>query len=811
MLRPWITNLPPPFNEDDVAFYAYGGVEAYFSKTTRDNNIIAFCPTSTIVSNRRVDYLLRVFDAKHWTGEPWDRTTVTKFLEYLWGRLLAQKVLLDGNVNNIPCARLNCERLRFFKPSQWFRCNRCGRITYLNVRGVCPAWKCVGQLEQLDIEQHFGPDHHYRNVYRQMVPRDLRVREHTAQLGLERALRYQQQFKNKELDVLSCSTTFELGVDVGDLEVVFMRDVPPSPANYAQRAGRAGRRTNSAAFILTFCNRAHHDFYYFDHPQAMIKGEIATPFFKVDNARIAIRHIYSSAWAFFWKAHREFFASVGKVDDQGGFAAFRTYLDSHPGDLRSFLQRFLPRDLQVRLGIDSFAWVKKLFQEKPDKNDPEVAVTLSQSLAEYREAVQTIQRDIDARNAKNAPTDYLKRRLQNYRNTNILTFLSREDITPRYGFPVNTVELKVEDNASYTVRRDKSSYVLSRDLSQAISEYAPGAQVVVDGHLLTSRYLRRTPLGKDYGKYFNFKICPECKSITFQVEQDEDTLRKCRACGCDYMAPGGICPPKKTMLVPEFGFIAEREQKKPGLVRPQRSSRGTPFHVRSNSPQWRQLTGGTGRVEYALLYGEEIAILGNDTILICQRCGYAISMFDGQEAGKSHKNSRGEPCQGGKMAARRTASFGKPLTLGYRYKTDVFQVHFPDIDMAHYPRALSVLYAVLKAISIVLNIDADDYYGCLDYYQDDDSARGCYLLTIYDNTPGGAGHISRIERENGLQKVLQTACDIVGHCTCGGANGDASCYACLREYRNQAHHELITRQLALEVFAQLGIFPSERG
>mgnify|MGYP002508402301 CR=1 FL=1 len=87
----------------------------------------------------------------------------------------------------------------------------------------------------------------------------LHIKEHTAQLGREEQQKYQEMFVNKEINALSCSTTFEMGVDVGDLETVYLRNMPPSPANYVQRAGRAGRGKNAAAFSLTYAKLSSHD------------------------------------------------------------------------------------------------------------------------------------------------------------------------------------------------------------------------------------------------------------------------------------------------------------------------------------------------------------------------------------------------------------------------------------------------------------------------------------------------------------------------------------------------------------------------
>ena len=92
---------------------------------------------------------------------------------------------------------------------------------------------------------------HYARLYSSSHSEPLYIKEHTAQLAKDQQTRYQEAFVQKKINALSCSTTFEMGVDVGSLETVYMRDVPPSPSNYVQRAGRAGRAKHSAAFVMT--------------------------------------------------------------------------------------------------------------------------------------------------------------------------------------------------------------------------------------------------------------------------------------------------------------------------------------------------------------------------------------------------------------------------------------------------------------------------------------------------------------------------------------------------------------------------------
>lgn len=138
-----------------------------------------------------------------------------------------------------------------YKTSKYYICSKCGRLTPYNVHNKCVQDKCDGILSEVDPDKALASNY-YRRQYKTKKIESIVVKEHTAQLDRKKAKQYQQDFKNKKINILSCSTTFEMGIDIGDLETVFMRNVPPSPANYVQRAGRAGRRKDSAAYILTY-------------------------------------------------------------------------------------------------------------------------------------------------------------------------------------------------------------------------------------------------------------------------------------------------------------------------------------------------------------------------------------------------------------------------------------------------------------------------------------------------------------------------------------------------------------------------------
>jgi hypothetical protein len=208
-------------------------------------------------------------------------------------------------------------------------------------------------------------------------PIDLIAAEHTAAIGavmedqsFSEAEKHELLFQDVDLDeqppepavdVLSCTTTMEVGIDIGKLSGVALRNMPPARSNYQQRAGRAGRRGNAIATVIAFGSADSHDEQYFSHPEDMISGPVTDPELTLDNPDIAVRHI--SAYVF-QRYHQDrmpalvagmqtqLFDVLGTVED---FKKSDTLLNR--GDLERWLSA---NDRQIRAEVDQ--WLPTQFE-----------------------------------------------------------------------------------------------------------------------------------------------------------------------------------------------------------------------------------------------------------------------------------------------------------------------------------------------------------------------------------------------------------------------------------------------------------------
>lgn len=761
---------------DEERFAISGRRKGYENTSAGYQYIIGWTPEHG-KTNKRKKFVTKVLEA---TGA--DVAQVDKLLDSIWNYLKSREYLVQRTFYKKTGYLLDVTKFKARKVKKLYRCSECKQITPYNVRGVCDGSSCSGKLEEYDFVNELK-DNHYFKLFTELDMSPMVVKEHTAQLSSKKAYDYQKRFKDKKINVLSCSTTFEMGVDVGSLETVFMRNMPPSPANYAQRAGRAGRSVNAAAYAITFCPNSSHDLNYYNNPTAMIRGTIIPPYFNTSNDKIVLRHIFASAFSFFWKSNSGYYTkTIGEFMDKNGFEMLDDYLQKKPLDLKEYLLRVVPSDLIDYFKINSFGWRTILFN---DSDEQKGIVNIVKD--KYSEEISTLEKAaVELSLEKNPKVAQVYRSLNTIKDQRLIEFLSKNGLIPKYGFPVDSVEMQ-----SGAFSEINTSLRLSRDLMSAISEYAPESEIVADGKLLKSRYIRKLS-GYEWPKY-NYTKCDNCQNLN--RESYVEKITKCRQCGQP------IIKRSRQYIIPKFGFLLDNDGEKPvGTNKPERTYRGAIFYIGDEN----KVNFHEHKVEnHSIILGnskmDQLAVLNESNFYICETCGYGhISEKSIERRIQiSHKNSSGYKCQSEYLTA---------YSLGHEFTTDVAMIRFNDIDVSKIDEAWTVLYAMLEGLSRSMSIDRNELSGCLSWYRDINHPNGNFAFVLFDNTPGGAGYVRQLSNHKVLAEMLRRGFEVVSSCNCGGDEGDTACYSCLCNYYNQRQHDILKRKYATAFFRQISPF-----
>jgi len=676
--------------------------------------------------------------------------------------------------------------------TKWYVCSRCGKVSQFSMNGKCTTVKCDQDVIEINSNL-LSKDNHFAKLYFSERMSPLFIKEHTAQLSKKESALYQEEFIKKEINALSCSTTFEMGVDVGDLETVFLRDVPPLPSNYAQRAGRAGRSINAAAYALTFAKLSSHDLSFFKEPEKMINGIILPPLFKVDNEKIVRRHMYAVALSMFFADHPDLYNhnDAEKFINQKGYKTFLEWLNEKPLRLKEMLNKSIPNtnSLHQRMGIDSFKWLDTFIGQ--DGIFTSLMREYENNINEFENIIKKYKKDNELDKAVKCEW-----KLKNYKNNKLIDFLARGNILPRYGFPVDTVEL--EQNAT---AGNINKLRLSRDLSIAIAEYAPSSEVVADGKLYTSRYIKKTNVGNNKQEWHTayIGICdnPDCQCVNYSITPISDAGVKCSSCGKLLTAMDF-----HESIEPRSGFVSEREAKEVPLSRQEKNYRSDDFYIgntESKTIEKCSFEFNNILVTMESTTNDSLMVKSSNNFYVCPKCGFTYAedetITDDKEANKN-MNRKSHKIH---TINKHESLFGQykcdcqdllRYSLHHTFNTDVVKLSF-DCDTSDYNTMISAMYALLYAMSDDMNIERRDIKACLSLKIIQNKLR--YSIIIYDAVPGGAGHSRRLVTPDGkvLYQIIESAINNMETCTC-----NPSCYNCLRSYENQKIHDKLDRKCA---------------
>lgn len=777
-------NIPIELLREDERRLTYSGFATGFSlEPTKSKYVDGWLPKNN-KENIRTKILLKYFPEM-------DLETRKRLLKTIWNQLTIREIIkLYSERRGTAKYLVNSEKIIVKSVDQLYECSECKSRYPHSINDICSNTNCKGILHEFNRDN--AADDPYYDIYRNLTISELIAKEHTAQLGSKKSSDYQDGFKNKRINVLSCSTTFEMGVDVGSLETVFMRNMPPSPANYAQRAGRAGRSLNSAAYSITFCGNNSHDLTFFREPTTMIKGTVNPPTFNVDNEKIVLRHIYASAFALFWKQNDDAFCnSIGEFFDRDGFDRFKQYLLSKPIELKEYLYHVVVSpELQTLYDIENFGWVDKLFSE-----DTEHPGSFVIAYEKYKKDIHTLNNarddleeeitlDPDNRTLLFSRLN-IANSIKTIKKQQLIEFLSRNNLIPKYGFPVDTVELE-----SFGRSEELENLRLDRDLFSAISEYAPESEVVADGKLIKSRYVKVLN-GYSWPRY-NFVECDVCHTLNVDFWSQR---KKCAQCGSTLPIHK-----YKQYIVPKFGFVMDTEEiKEVGTNKPERTYKGAISYIGdANKILFKNYNVCNHNIHVGSSKMDKLCVINNSDFYICNTCGYGqIIKSNGikkTEEKITHKKSSGYPCPNERLES---------LALGHDFQTDVCLIKFVDSNITEIDKAWTILYSLLEGLSKYLNIDRTELSGCLHWYQNSTFNIGNYCFVLFDNTPGGAGYVRQLKKEKCFKGMLSAAEYIVNSCSCGGDAKDTACYGCLCNYYNQKQHDILKRIYAIDFFNEL--------
>jgi ATP-dependent helicase YprA (DUF1998 family) len=708
----------------------------------------------------------------------------------------------------------------------------------------CPQYRCGGRLRPVRDES--APDDYYRRLYLDSPVFRVVTGEHTGMLTRAQRETVEQRFRAGERytdpNVLSCTPTLEMGIDIGDLSAVVLASLPSGPANYVQRAGRAGRRSGNA-LVLTMVGRTERDRYYLTDPTNMIAGQIVPPGCFLSAVEILRRqylaHLIDLAargrlpgvLPLPRRAHRLFgsggwlttLAEAGQRDAArlvGRFLALFGDKVSRPAaeQLRQFADAGLI-DRVKRAGADWEARRDDLLRRLAGieavaatlvTSDPDQAREQRMLRSEAREVRKLLHRLAGA--AAHGTLVELGL-LPNYALIDHRTMLEA----------TLTWEDKLPDGNRrfHTELRD-----YDRPARPALVELAPGNIYYVRGYQHEISGLDLGPVNRP--AYERWRICARCGYARTHLAQ-EDT-RPCPRC-----EDPGLADQSRVFTVLRPTRVFSRDRRDDARIRDDSDDRQRRFYVTPATvdidpdridSSWRHTTETFG-VDYT-----RDAIVRHYN-LGAQRYDRATEYFGGQEVRLNPFHTcdscggttiDGQPTPSQEVAAllsgsavsreaehhrpwcphRRSPGTARhvPIILAHELRTEALRILIPAVTALVRERVVSFAAAIRLGIAAEYGGDPAHIQKLEATLPDRTSPATRNYVVVYDTQPQGTGYLHRLADPEQFRRILQRARQIIGTCVCQH-EGRAACHRCLLRYARDHEYALMSRAEALGMLSRL--------